>query len=73
MEIYECGMCGEWLEETDFAEIAFNGVKYPVCPTCLSELLNTDYRLVNEQEVEEARAEWDADERYDESRTEGRI
>lgn len=72
MEIYECGMCGGWLEDRDFAEITYNGVKHAVCPTCLSELLNTDYRLVNEREVEEARAEWDADERYDELRMEER-
>lgn len=72
-EMYECGTCGEWLEDKDFAEITFNGVKYAVCPTCLAELLNTDYRQVNSKEIEEAEAEAEADSLYDEMKLEGKI
>lgn len=68
-----CRLCGSIFEEHNLVGITHGGKSYSVCPDCLESFLKETEDMVEEvpeEEVEDIRAEWRADERYDEEKLE---
>ena len=66
-----CLICDSLFEEHNLVGITHEGKSYSVCPDCLESFLEETEDMVEEvpeDEEEDIRAEWDADERYDDEK-----
>lgn len=73
MSMVKCSLCGAYMEERELETVVYGSGKRTtaVCPECFAELVNA-IEDVPDDEAREIRAEWDADERYDEMMLEER-
>ena len=62
-----CTMCEAYMDEDDLVLVSYDKgtKKASVCPECFAELCNS-IEDVPEDEAKVIRAEWEADDRYDE-------